>query len=327
MKTENTVSIVMCTYNGAQYLSQQLDTIVAQTYPLHEVIIQDDGSTDNTVDIIKMYAERYPIIKFFNNEARHGVNGNFFSAMRRATGDLIAISDQDDLWEHEKISRMVATIGDALMCSCRTKPFSDDGSQVGYDERMPNYRLPRLLFASILGHSTLFRRELLDRIVLTDNYYHTVYDDILGITAAACGRIVVCNELLVHQRRHAAATTISQYDFDKRRTPSVANGLYILWWSLRHYPSVKQQLATVFRPRQEMLQHIQDASSPAYYDALRICELEGTPGLCSLLRLTRLFVRHRHYLFYSEGHGLVNFARAVLFPVMQIYNYRYLIEK
>ena len=46
------VSIVLCTYNGAKYLSEQLDSILAQTYPLHEIIIQDDNSTDETVNII-----------------------------------------------------------------------------------------------------------------------------------------------------------------------------------------------------------------------------------------------------------------------------------
>ena len=323
-----TVSIVLCTYNGERYLRQQLDTVVGQTYPLHEVIIQDDGSTDGTMSILAEYQQRYPFVKVLQNEADHGVNGNFFSAMRHATGDLIAICDQDDIWELQKIERMTATIGDALMCSCRTKPFSDDGSQVGYDERTPNYRLPRLLFASVLGHSMLFRRELLDMLPDTrQTYYHTVYDVLLGVTAAACGRIVVCNEILVHQRRYAAATTISVYDFDKRRTPSMANGLYILWWSACHCRMVRPKLKEVFRHRQAMLEAIRGASSAEYRDAIRICQLEGQLGLLSIVQLSMLFVRHRRHLFYTEGKGLVNMARALLYPIMQLYDYRYLIEK
>lgn len=59
------VSIVLCTYNGAKYLSEQLESILSQTYPLHEIIIQDDNSTDETVNIIHEYASKYSLIKFF----------------------------------------------------------------------------------------------------------------------------------------------------------------------------------------------------------------------------------------------------------------------
>ena len=91
------VSIVMCTYNGERYLRQQLDTLLTQTYPLHEIIVQDDGSSDNTWRILSEYAASHPFIHIFHNEGEHGYNGNFFSAMQRATGDYIAICDQDDL--------------------------------------------------------------------------------------------------------------------------------------------------------------------------------------------------------------------------------------
>ena len=77
----NTVSIVLCTYNGARYIEQQLDSIIAQTYPIHEIIVQDDGSTDDTWTILERYARNYSVIRLFRNEGRHGVNGNFLSAI------------------------------------------------------------------------------------------------------------------------------------------------------------------------------------------------------------------------------------------------------
>jgi len=85
---------MMCTYNGASYVGEQLDSILAQTYPLHEIIVQDDGSTDDTIAIVEDYVKRYPIVKLFHHtDHSNGVNGNFFSAMHRATGELIAIND------------------------------------------------------------------------------------------------------------------------------------------------------------------------------------------------------------------------------------------
>ncbi|EJX09510.1 protein containing Glycosyl transferase, family 2 domain protein, partial [gut metagenome] len=53
------VSVVLCTYNGAKFLREQLDTILAQDYPLLEVLVQDDGSTDDTASIVAAYAERF----------------------------------------------------------------------------------------------------------------------------------------------------------------------------------------------------------------------------------------------------------------------------
>ena len=324
--SEKKVSIVMCTFNGMPYLKEQLQTVVMQTYPSIEVIIQDDGSTDGTLDTIKTFQKKYSFIKLYHNDGEHGVNGNFFSAMFRATGDYIAICDQDDIWELNKIEKMMNTIGGQLLCSCRTQPFSEDGSPVGYDSRVPNYRLPRLLYASVLGHSMLFRRSLLNKLPdLSNGYYGTIYDVILGTTAAACGKIEVCNEILVHQRRHANATTVSKYDHEKRRTPSMNNGLYILMWSLLNYRRVRPHICDVFKNRLSLLENIKGAHSEEYKDAVQICQLEGVAGIANMMKLSLLFIKNRHYLFYTEGRGIVNYMRAMLFPIMQAYNYRHLL--
>ena len=98
-----TVSVVMCTYNGAPYLRQQLDTIINQTYPIHELIVQDDQSTDDTMAILVEYAARYPFMQIHRKQQRKGINDNFYSAMAYATGDYIALSDQDDIWHSNKL--------------------------------------------------------------------------------------------------------------------------------------------------------------------------------------------------------------------------------
>lgn len=163
-KIHKHVSIVMCTYNGEAYLAEQIDSLLAQTYPIDEIIIQDDGSNDGTLPLLRTYAAAHPVIKVYNNEGEHGVNNNFFSAMRRAQCDYIAICDQDDIWEHDKVEKQIAAIGDKLLCTCRSKPFSTDGSPVNYDSRTPNYELPRMLYSSIPGHTMIINRRLLDMI-------------------------------------------------------------------------------------------------------------------------------------------------------------------
>ena len=80
------VSVVMCTYNGAKYIREQLDSIINQTYPIFEIIIQDDCSTDETVEIIRKYAESNKTIKLFVNKKQKGVTLNFITALKRQVG-------------------------------------------------------------------------------------------------------------------------------------------------------------------------------------------------------------------------------------------------
>lgn len=106
----------MGTYNGAEYIREQLDSILSQTYPLKEIIIQDDGSTDDTVAICTAYAEKFPIIHFSRNASNLGFNQNFKSAAMKATGDFVAFSDQDDVWFPTKIEKQVAAIDNHDIC-------------------------------------------------------------------------------------------------------------------------------------------------------------------------------------------------------------------
>jgi glycosyltransferase involved in cell wall biosynthesis len=86
-----TVSVVMCTYNGENFLREQLDSILAQTYPIYEIVIQDNGSSDSTMDILHKYAKKYEYIKLYTHifnlpqkeddskdAVRYRVNDNFF---------------------------------------------------------------------------------------------------------------------------------------------------------------------------------------------------------------------------------------------------------
>ena len=107
-----TVSVVLCTYNGEKYIREQIDSILNQEYLPKEIIIQDDGSTDGTLSVIQEYAEKEPIIKIHKNNRGRGINSNFFDAMSKASGDYIAISDQDDIWAKEKLKWQVESIGD-----------------------------------------------------------------------------------------------------------------------------------------------------------------------------------------------------------------------
>ena len=149
------ISVVMCTYNGEKYIRQQLDSILKQTYPIYEIIINDDISTDGTVDIIKEYMIRYDNIHLFVNSKRLGVHPNFMAALVKASGDYIAISDQDDIWELTKIEKQMACIKGYALCFSLSRSFGD-GVEVYAECRVPNTNVFRLLFYPVCGEFSLF---------------------------------------------------------------------------------------------------------------------------------------------------------------------------
>lgn len=102
------VSVVLCTYNGAAFLADQLASVATQTRPPDEMVIRDDGSTDQTMQILEEFAASagFPI-SIQQNRVRRGAFANFWSAMHDANGDLIALCDQDDVWLPSKLERAV----------------------------------------------------------------------------------------------------------------------------------------------------------------------------------------------------------------------------
>lgn len=98
------VSVCMATFNGEMFLHEQIDSILQQLDSDDELIISDDGSTDATIDIIKSYNDRR--IKLTKNTNKHGFVSNFENALNHSSGDIIFLSDQDDVWFENKVSSM-----------------------------------------------------------------------------------------------------------------------------------------------------------------------------------------------------------------------------
>lgn len=101
-----TISIAMCTYNGERFLQEQLDSFLAQTRLPDELVVCDDGSQDGTVAILEAFAAQAPFpVRLFINPQNLGFSKNFEKAISLCQGDIIALSDQDDVWLPEKLER------------------------------------------------------------------------------------------------------------------------------------------------------------------------------------------------------------------------------
>jgi glycosyltransferase involved in cell wall biosynthesis len=107
MKERSFISIAMCTYNGAHFLREQLYSFLRQTLLPDELVICDDHSQDNTIDIIKEFTSQasFPVHLFINNK-NIGFAKNFEKAVLLCSGDIIFFSDQDDVWLSDKIEKI-----------------------------------------------------------------------------------------------------------------------------------------------------------------------------------------------------------------------------
>ena len=102
------ISVALIVYNGSKYIRQQLDSILAQTYKVDEIIICDDASYDNTKEILEEYKNNHPNLFFihYNNQNIRATK-NIEKAIQACTGDIIILADQDDFWEANKIVTIV----------------------------------------------------------------------------------------------------------------------------------------------------------------------------------------------------------------------------
>lgn len=309
------VSIVMCTYNGERYLARQLDSILQQTYPLHEILIQDDGSTDNTCDIVRRYQQDHPFIRLIRNERNLGFNRNFLSAISQASGNYVALSDQDDIWAPDKIASLLEVLQSSGKAACfsRSRAFSDETGEVDFfDPRTPNYSIERLILANIVpGHTLLMKKSFTERLSLAafeqiDGWY---YDEYIAVTAAACDQLDFCDKYLVSYRRHAAQITA-----DMEKAKPAAHPLRYVAKSIRLYFRKKKAITEGFRKKYDFLCSFPE-SNEHLDNARQLTLLSSKRGLGSFFRLERLCVRRRrHILATAEMNPLALFFKALFYP-------------
>lgn len=106
------ISVAMTTYNGVQYITEQLDSIRLQTRKVDEIVIVDDGSSDNTMELVSDYATKHPecAIRLEQNETNLGYKKNFHKAISLCQGDITFLCDQDDCWFENKVKKMCGVL-------------------------------------------------------------------------------------------------------------------------------------------------------------------------------------------------------------------------
>ena len=212
MKKRPSVSVIMALYNGAAYLSPQLDSIVFQLAPEDEFLIIDDGSTDESLDIIRAYAQTWPQIQLIT-EGHRGVKQSFARGLELARGDILFLADQDDVWHPAKLSKVVKRLAqeegpavvlhDALFVNEKGRPL---GQRLFTWRHVKTGFWKNLWRNSYMGCCMALTKEL-KPYVLPIPEQVPMHDQWIGLMGERFGHVILLQEPLLYYRRHEATVT------------------------------------------------------------------------------------------------------------------------
>ena len=230
------ISIAMATYNGAAYILEQLKSFSDQTLLPDELIITDDCSTDKTEDIVRSFARTAPFeVVFHRNEKNLSYCGNFNMALMKTTGDLVFLSDQDDVWFPEKIETMVRLADknpEMLVLMNDTELTDGELNSVGLTKLGQIRSAGLTLNSYVMGCCCAVRRELLDICMPIPEGFRA-HDNWIVAFAQAFNAKLVDTTVLQYYRRHESnesqfianrTVKVNRYDVFIERVKKVFDG-------------------------------------------------------------------------------------------------------
>ena len=222
-----TISVALCTRNGARFVEAQLRSILTQTVAPDELVVSDDASTDATVATIERVMAQHDLpererpirLVLLRNTEPLGIAANFESAVRACTGDLIALSDQDDVWHSDRLASVVdvfAARHDIDLVFADATLIDGQGTPLGRSlfDTLPVTEGERAAVRAGESFSVMIKRNLatgatiaLRRSLLQhalpfgEGWLH---DEWLAIVAASVGGVDVVDRQLIDYRQHGA---------------------------------------------------------------------------------------------------------------------------
>lgn len=208
------ISVCIAIHNGAKYIEEQLASILKQLGPRDEVIISDDGSTDDTIEKIHIFKDpRISIIYLTkdqtNNDPHSCVTKNFENALIHSKGDYIFLSDQDDIWFDDKVEKCMSNLKKNLLVVHNMQRISETGEIIGLGYKKFRFSNFFQISPTYYGCVMAFRRELLD-VALPFPTKLLVHDFWLGILAEQIGKVGFINQELIKYRVHNKNTSTNK---------------------------------------------------------------------------------------------------------------------
>ncbi|UKT63247.1 glycosyltransferase family 2 protein [Pedobacter mucosus] len=219
-KINQMVSVCLATYNGSKGIARQLATILTQIGDSDEIIVSDDCSTDDTLEIIRAFNDKR--IKIFSNTLKNGPVGNFENSLKMAAGDIIFLCDQDDIWFEEKVEEHLKAhlkydliVSDAIVIDSNQKILFNSFFKA---RKSKTGLLVNLKKNSYIGCCMSFNRKILSVALPFPKTIH-MHDWWIGLVAEIKGKILFLDKPLMYYIRHddnASDTLIKQLPFIKQ---------------------------------------------------------------------------------------------------------------
>ena len=206
------ISVAMAYYNGGEYIEEQLSSILEQMGSEDEVIISVDAVSDGSGEILERLAQEDKRIHLLAGPAK-GVVKNFENAISHCTGDIIFLSDQDDVWKDDKVDKVKKAFlqSDVMAVLHNAEIINEKGQKAGgqtlFEMRNSSSGiLKNFIKNSYVGCCMAFRKELLPVLFpIPENMY--MHDYWIGTAAELCGGVRLVREPLIGYRRHGKNVT------------------------------------------------------------------------------------------------------------------------
>ncbi len=211
------ISIALCTYNGEKFLSEQLESFLNQTRLPDELVVGDDCSNDATIELINSFAKTSPFpVRVKINEKNLGSTKNFEHTILNCTGEIILLSDQDDVWLPNKIERFEALFAEneqVGMVFTNAEIVSEDLSPYDkklwdfvfeIEERRKNF-LNVLIRRNVVTGATMGFRTHYAKMFspIPTDIPNTIHDGWISLVIAANSDVMFVDECLIKYRQHA----------------------------------------------------------------------------------------------------------------------------
>jgi glycosyltransferase involved in cell wall biosynthesis len=278
------ISVAMCTFNGSEFLPEQLQSIARQSQPVDELIVCDDGSTDTTISILQNFAQEVPFpIHIYQNQDNLGSTKNFEKCLTLCRGDLIFLCDQDDVWQPDRVKKQAdylashpdkdAVFSDAVLVDDNTKPTGTTlWQEIEFLEapqkKWQHGKAHEILFNGyvVTGATVALRRSCLQQLLPFPTHIPLlIHDGWIALVLSLKDRIGFINECLIFYRRHNSQQVGLGLKKDRVRLRDrfirprevklaplreKAEELQQIYLYLRNYPDTPQEKLVILNLRQ-----------------------------------------------------------------------------
>jgi glycosyltransferase involved in cell wall biosynthesis len=309
--TPNRISVALCTYNGERFLPQQLASIAKQTRPPDELVVCDDRSTDRTVALLREFAASSPYpVRIFENEHNLGYAANFERAIRLCEGDLIALSDQDDIWypiRLERSEKEFAAHPQAGLVFSDADVINDSNELAGptlwqrlgfagkrAQDLLDGHYVVLAKHRFVTGATVMFRAALRDRLLpIGDGWIH---DEWIALIAAAFSDLRPIDQPLIRYRIHDSQEVGLRNKLEQRIQGNSR--------AQRHWGRLAESVKELRQLSDALSAMVPDKERPvlsAYQEHLQFLSFRASLPAPRLARLGRILGKYSQYEVHASG--------------------------